>query len=106
MTQEPGNFPAEMNPVGGLGENYISLLIDFPDPVLITDSRKRVVFLNRAAKTFFGDNLRQGDTCPLCSLASVFGSQEKTQAVLNGCLQEGYTLERAPVILKDCQAAI
>jgi PAS domain S-box-containing protein len=104
MTQEPGNFPAEMNPIGGLGENYTSLLIDFPDPVLITDSRKKVVFLNRAAKTFFGDNLGQGDTCPLCSLASVFGSQEKTQGVLNGCVQEGYTLERVPVMLKDCQA--
>ena len=75
MTQERGNSPEEMSPGGGLGEHYTSLLIDFPDPVLITDSRKRVVFLNRAAEYLFGDNLRRGDTCPLCSLASVFGSE-------------------------------
>ncbi len=106
MTPERGNLPEEMDPGGGLGEHYTSLLIDFPDPVLITDSRKRLIFLNRAAKSLFGNNLRQGDTCPLCSLAPGFGNQEETQGAFKCSLQDGQTLERVPVMLKDYQDSL
>ena len=106
MTHERGNLPEKMDPGGGLEEHYTSLLIDFPDPVLITDSRKRVVFLNRAAKTLFGDELRQGDACPLCSPATGFGNQEENQGAFQCSLQDGQTLERVPVMLKDYQASL
>jgi two-component system NtrC family sensor kinase len=106
MTPEQSNFPAGMDPAGGLGENYTFLLSDYPDPVLITDNRKKVVFLNRAAKTLFGDNLRRGDICPLCSLATGFGNQEENQGAFQCSLQDGQTLERVPVMLKDYQASL
>jgi two-component system, NtrC family, sensor kinase len=104
MTQERGNLPEVVDPGGGLGEQYTSLLMDFPDPVLITDRWKRVIFLNRTAETLFGDNLRRGDNCPLCSLASIVGSQEEPQGAFECCLQDDHTLERMPVMLKDGQA--
>ncbi len=50
-----------------LGAACAPLLVDFPDPVLIADHHRRVVFLNRAAEKIFGDTLRLGDPCPICS---------------------------------------
>ena len=35
--------------------------------MLIADRNKKVVFLNRAADKVFGDALRLGDSCPICS---------------------------------------
>ncbi len=50
-----------------LDESCVSLLEDFPDPVLIADRHQKVVFLNRAAEKIFGASLGVGDPCPICS---------------------------------------
>ena len=42
-------------------------LADFPDPMVVTNRNREVVFLNGAAKKLFGEALRAGDPCPLCS---------------------------------------
>ena len=40
------------------------LLADFPDPVVVTNRDREVVFLNGAAQKLFGEALRAGDPCP------------------------------------------
>ena len=42
------------------------LLAEFPDPVVVTNRDREVVFLNCAAKKLFGEALRPGDPCPFC----------------------------------------
>ena len=106
MSQGRKNFPGEMDLAGRLSGNYPSFLVDFPDPVLITDNQKKVVFLNRAAETLFGDSLRRGDTCPLCSLSLGFARQKENQDIFRCCLKDGQTLERVPIMLRDCQASL
>jgi len=93
-----------MDLAGHIAENHAFFLVDFPDPVLITDSRKRVVFLNRAAETLFGNVLRRGDICPLCSLVPKLAGQEGTQDTVHCCLKDGRTLVREPIMLRDGQA--
>jgi PAS domain S-box-containing protein len=73
---------------------------DFPDPVLIADRDKKVVFLNRAAEKLFGETLRTGDPCPICSQLtglplSVDGTVRQAR-----CLEPGESLQRAPVLPK------
>jgi PAS domain S-box-containing protein len=87
-----------------LKENCTAFLVDFPDPVLITDNQRKVVFLNLAAQTLFGDDLGRGDTCPLCSLAPGFARQEEPQGAFRCCLQDGHTLAGVPIMLRDSQA--
>jgi two-component system, NtrC family, sensor kinase len=106
MTRKRGNSPEEMDLAGRLGEHNTFFLVDFPDPVLITDSRKMVVFLNRAAESLFGDDVRPGDACPLCSLAPGFALHEKTPGTPTCCLQDGHPLERVPIMLRDSQASL
>jgi two-component system NtrC family sensor kinase len=104
MTQQRGKFPEDLDLAGHLAENFTFFLVDFPDPVLITDSRKKVIFLNRAAETLFGDVLRRGDTCPLCSLVPQLAGQDETQDAIQCCLKDGHALEREPIMLRDGQA--
>jgi PAS domain S-box-containing protein len=85
-------------------ENYIPLVADFPDPVLITDSRKKVAFLNRAAETLFGGALHKGDPCPICSLAPGLTVKEEVKGVLYCAAQSGQSVYRAPILFKDRQA--
>ncbi len=104
MTPGPRNFPENMDLAGHLAENHTFFLVDFPDPVVITDSRKKVVFLNRAAETLFGDVLRRGDTCPLCSMVPELAGPRETQDEIQCCLKEGHSLTREPIMLRDGQA--
>jgi len=103
MTLEQGNHPEATSPAGPLTEKCTFFLVDFPDPVLITDSRKKVGFLNRAAEALFGDTLRRGDACPICSLVPGVAEPDD-QDTVQCCLKDGHTLRREPLMLRDGQA--
>jgi nitrogen-specific signal transduction histidine kinase len=47
------------------------LLAEFPEPVVVTNREREVVFLNGAAQEFFGETLRAGAPCPLCSITPI-----------------------------------
>ncbi|MDD2902779.1 MAG: PAS domain S-box protein [Syntrophales bacterium] len=75
-----------------------SLLADFPDAVLITDKRKKVVFLNRAAAKLFGENLGVGDLCPVCSQLAGIPLSPDGKLRHDPCLQRGEGLKDAPLL--------
>ena len=83
-----------------LSESCGPLLLDFPDPALITDRHRRVIFMNRAAEKIFGATLRPGDLCPICGQLtglplSVDGTVRQAR-----CLEPGESLSRAPILPK------
>lgn len=77
-----------------------SLLADFPDAVLITDTRKKVVFLNRAASGLFGETLVVGDPCPICSQLTGMPLSVDGKVRHDRCLQQGEELQNAPLLLR------
>jgi two-component system NtrC family sensor kinase len=107
MTPKPNANPAgpDLAPKAEdlplLTECYAPLLADFPDPVLIADGRKQVVFLNRAAVKVFGETLRVGDTCPICSHLTGMPLSVDGTVRQDRCLKYGESLNRAPVLLKS-----
>jgi PAS domain S-box-containing protein len=88
-----------------LAECYAPLLADFPDPVLVADRNKQVVFLNRAATKIFGDTLRVGDSCPICSQLTGLPLSVDGTVRQDRCLRSGESLNRAPILLKSHWAA-
>jgi PAS domain S-box-containing protein len=84
-----------------LADYYAPLLADFPDPVLIADRNKQVVFLNRAAAMIFGDSLRLGDHCPICSQLTGMPLSVDGTVRQDRCLKYGESLDRAPILLKS-----
>jgi two-component system, NtrC family, sensor kinase len=96
---------AETIPTGAansaLAGSCSALLADFPDPVLIADRRKKIVFLNRAATRLFGDSLRLGDSCPICSQLTGLPLSADGTVCQERCLQFGENLHRAPILLKS-----
>ncbi|MCX5894138.1 MAG: PAS domain-containing protein, partial [Deltaproteobacteria bacterium] len=107
MRRRPGKvpMPGEVLPaVSGdsarLAASCGSLLLDFPDPALIADRHRRVVFLNRAAEKIFGATLKVGDPCPICGQLtglplSVDGTVRQAR-----CLEPGESLNRVPILPK------
>ncbi|MDD3580138.1 MAG: PAS domain S-box protein [Desulfobacca sp.] len=106
MTNGPGHTPAgpqvrkdlpnkEMPP-----EWFSPLLVDFPDPVLVTNQSRRVVFMNCQAEKLFGGRLRLGDACPICTLASQVQISWEDYDWVARCLQKGESLNRVPISLK------
>ncbi|MFI5331973.1 MAG: PAS domain-containing protein, partial [Desulfobaccales bacterium] len=106
MRRRPGKgpaadvLPAMAGDTTRLAESCGPLLLDFPDPVLIADRHRRVVFLNRAAEKIFGATLRPGDLCPICGQLtglplSVDGTVRQAR-----CLEPGESLRRAPILPK------
>lgn len=83
---------------------YGPLLADFPDPVLITDRRKKVAFLNRAAEALFGGAVHVGDPCPVCSPAPGLFVREEIEGVLHCAAQNDRRVHRAPIRFRDSQA--
>jgi two-component system NtrC family sensor kinase len=88
-----------------LAESYAPLLADFPDPVLIADRNKQVVYLNRAAVKIFGDTLRAGDSCPICAQLTGLPLSIDGTVRQDRCLRPGESLNRAPILLKSHWAA-
>jgi two-component system NtrC family sensor kinase len=81
-------------------ESLAPLLRTFPDPILVTDHRKKVIFVNQAAQKLFGDTLNLGDSCPLCAAGSSILGVREEQDRLKRCLQPGESLHRVPLLLK------
>jgi PAS domain S-box-containing protein len=83
-------------------ENYYSpLLADFPDPVLIADRNKKVVYLNRAAVKIFYKSLQVGDRCPICAHLTGLPLSVDGTVRHDRCLRYGEGLNEAPVLLKS-----
>ncbi|MEW6386481.1 MAG: PAS domain S-box protein [Thermodesulfobacteriota bacterium] len=80
---------------------YSPLLNDFPDLLLITDRRRKVVFMNRAAEKFFGPGLRPEDPCPICFQIPGWQLAEGDQDRPAPCQQEGGSLHHLPIWLKN-----
>ncbi len=84
--------------------HYANLLVDFPDPALITDFARRVVFLNRAAETMFEGLVKPGDPCPVCSPGPGLTLKEEAEGSLNCAVRDGQGVHRAPFLFRDLQA--
>jgi PAS domain S-box-containing protein len=84
-----------------LGAACAPLLVDFPDPVLIADRHRQVVFLNRAAEKIFGATLRLGDPCPICSQVTGLPLSADGTVRRARCLRYDEGLQRAPILLKE-----
>lgn len=86
---DPETLPGLAAAASGL---LAPLLEDFPDPVLVTNHRREVVFLNRAARKLLA--LKLGDPCPVCSQRPEENLGDKTR-----CQEYGESLDRLPVLL-------
>ena len=58
--------PALMGDAAAPVELLGPALAEFPDPVVVTNRDREVVFLNGAARKLFGETLGPGDPCPFC----------------------------------------
>jgi two-component system NtrC family sensor kinase len=82
-------------------KTFGTLLADFPDPIVVTDSRRAVVFLNCAAKKLFGDALHPGDPCPLCGETHLLTGTGENSSRLAQCPRLGESFKAVPVLLKS-----
>jgi two-component system, NtrC family, sensor kinase len=93
--EAPLAVPAAV-PVSCLGP----LLGDFPDPVVVTNRDREVVFLNCAAQKLFGESLHPGDPCPFCGeIPRIAGAGEGTSR-LTRCPTLGESFKEVPIGLK------
>jgi PAS domain S-box-containing protein len=81
-------------------ECLVPLLAEFPEPVVVTNRDREVVFLNGAAQELFGETLRAGAPCPLCSTTPIMSGVGEDASRLPGCPQEGESLKQVPILLK------
>jgi two-component system, NtrC family, sensor kinase len=88
---------------GGAGmpvECLGSLLAEFPDPVVVTNRDREVVFLNGTAQKLFGESLRPGDPCPFCGeIPRIVGVGEGASR-LSRCPPVGESYKEIPIALK------
>jgi two-component system NtrC family sensor kinase len=76
------------------------LLGEFPDPVVVTNLDREVVFLNRAAQKLYGASLRIGDPCPFCGeIPHIAGVGEGTSR-LTRCPKLGESFKQVPIMMK------
>jgi two-component system, NtrC family, sensor kinase len=83
-----------------LAESCGLLLLDFPDPVLIADHDRQVVFLNKAAEKIFGATLKVGDPCPICGQLTGLPLSGYGTVRRGHCLKPGASLNRVPILPK------
>ena len=76
------------------------LLAEFPDPVVVTNRDREVVFLNCAAKKLFGESLRPGDPCPFCAENAIVAGIGEDASRPTQCPQLGESYRQVPVLLK------
>jgi two-component system NtrC family sensor kinase len=90
----------EMEEVSRL-ESYLRPLVgDFPEPVIVTNAHRRVIFLNCAAQKLFGDTLKPGDPCPLCGESPLLTGTAENSSRLGQCPKLGESFNAVPVLLK------
>jgi PAS domain S-box-containing protein len=73
-----------------------------PDPVLVTNSQQRVVFLNRAAEELFGCSVHADTHCPPWNEILKVDS-EKEQRLVEQCFMGSEPLNRVPLQLRNRQ---
>lgn len=107
MTSDSRIEPPPANaslPAGGLAVLDLELLAGwftkFPDPVLLTDSQARLVFLNPAAEDLLGCSVQSEEHCPLCTEIVQTGSVVR-YCVVEECLRGKRALNRVPVRLRN-----
>jgi PAS domain S-box-containing protein len=83
-------------PVSFLGP----LLAEFPEPVVVTNSQHKVVFLNCAAQKLFGESLRPGAPCPICAENAIIEGTGQEASRPEPCPQLGESYRQVPVLLK------
>ncbi|MCK9375048.1 MAG: PAS domain S-box protein [Syntrophobacterales bacterium] len=79
---------------------FSSILADFLDPVVVANHRREVVFLNCAAQKLFGEALKPGDPCPLCSETPIITEANKEGLRRPQCPQAAGILKQTPILLK------
>jgi PAS domain S-box-containing protein len=83
----------DMPPVPPSAGLFPPLLEDFPDPVLVTNRRREVAFINRAGRMLLAVSV--GDLCPICP-SKTGGNREA-----GACRESGEIMDRIPVLLKS-----
>jgi PAS domain S-box-containing protein len=76
------------------------LLGNFPDPVVVTNRDRKVVFLNCAARKLFGESLGLGNPCPICSETPIIAGTGEDASRLQRCPQQGESFKQIPVLMK------
>ncbi|MEJ2671829.1 MAG: PAS domain S-box protein [Deltaproteobacteria bacterium] len=89
--------PASMGSAAVPREFLGPLLTEFPDPIVVTNKAREVVFLNRAAEKLFSGALRPGQPCPLCAGSVIIAG---SKADPPQCPQQKESLKQVPVTLK------
>jgi two-component system, NtrC family, sensor kinase len=74
-----------------------SCLCHFPDPVLIADNRKRIVFLNQAATDLLGCSIDPGGESPLCADLIRVHMAGEMHCFVDRCLERREHLHGVPV---------
>ena len=76
------------------------LLGEFPDPVVVTNRDREVVFLNGAAQKLFGESLHPGDPCPFCGEIPRLAGVGEGASRLTRCPKLGESFKGVPIALK------
>jgi two-component system, NtrC family, sensor kinase len=92
--------PALTGTVAMPGEFLDQLLGEFPDPVVVTNRDRKVVFLNCAAQKLFRESLRPDDPCPLCGAAPILAGTGEEASGTQRCPQLGESCSQVPILLK------
>ncbi|HLD46417.1 MAG TPA: PAS domain S-box protein [Desulfobaccales bacterium] len=75
-------------------------LAEFPDPVVVTNREREVVFLNGAAQKLFGETLRLGAPCPLCGEKPLFEGAGEGASRFTQCPELGESFREVPITLE------
>jgi PAS domain S-box-containing protein len=101
-TQSTVDSP-KINTSGELDLKYYSRFFGTsPDPVVVTDSQQRVVFLNSAAKNLFGCAVHPENHCPPWQEILQIESEEE-QRLVERCFTGSEPLNRVPLQLRNQQ---
>ena len=82
-----------------------SCLGHFPDPVLIADNRKRIVFLNQAATELLGSSVDPAKESPLCADLLRVDMAGEAHCFVDLCLERREHLHGVPVRIQGRQGS-
>ena len=93
--------PEEMGGAPGWQETLGPLLAEFPDPVVVTNRDREVVFLNGAAKKLFGESLGLGEPrVPSVGKFPALPGSERVRPGSRGVPKLGESFKEVPMALK------
>jgi PAS domain S-box-containing protein len=82
-----------------------SWLAHFPDPVLIADNRKRILFLNQAATDLLGCSIDPAGVSPLCADLLQVDMAGDVHCFVDRCLERREHLRGVPVRIQGRQGS-